>query len=208
VTTTIVPARVLNTVTLNAANEIAGAVQGAGQWAGHMDRPAPAVSRRRTETVRMHERVLIPTELLGPDVPPVGVTPEPGNADPAAVTEVADNATVEDLDGRALNITRTDLLNRDAVAFGFDPVKLRIMFDLAMARFTGATRPAGQPGTSFNHTGLAADGSRAQDAMHYLMSYQMFTRQLENMLGARFDSPQLIRKACSPPPARSASRSS
>ena len=103
-------------------------------------------------------------------------------------------STVDSLRGTELGITRQDLLNRDAVAFGFDPAKLRVMFDLAMARFTGATRPLGQEGTNFNHTGLAADGSRAQDALHYLMSYQMFTRQLENMLGTTFRSPRLVRE--------------
>ena len=194
VTRTTLPSRVLNTLTLGSAGQVAGAAQRSGQWQGHVDRPVRTVRRRDTGSVRMIERVLIPTQLLAGEAPRTGVVGRGlAQAMPAAVTAVPVGSTAASLGGQPLPITRTNLINRDAVNFGFDPAKLRVLFDQAMARFSGAV-PDDSGTHGLDHTGLVAQGSRAQDALHYMMSYQMFSRQLENMLSQQFRSPKLVRE--------------
>jgi hypothetical protein len=91
-------------------------------------------------------------------------------------------------------ITKDDLLRHDVVNFGFDHAKLRVLFDEAMKRFSGTVRPD-SGAYKFSVQRLVDAGTRSQDAMHYLMSHPMFTRQLEFLLtDAGLKSPGLIRE--------------
>ncbi len=173
VTKTIMPSRLTNSILLTLPSKIAGLVQDTG----NRDVQRPSID------VPMVERVLIPSELLkdGNNIVP------PTAPDDVAVREVPSGSTAESLDLPPFAITKDDLLHHDVVNFGFDHAKVRVLFDEALRRFSG--------GGSFAVARLVEAGTRAQDAMHYLISQPMLTRQLEFMLTeAGLKSPGLVRE--------------
>lgn len=115
---------------------------------------------------RGFERVLIPSPLLEDDVLPT----IPNGA--AAVNPVPAGSTVASLGLAAFGLTSAHLFEHDVVNFGFDHRKIRILSDLAVAGFAGQ-RNVSAVGR------LAADGTRAQDAIRNQLSYPTFGRQLE-----------------------------
>ncbi|WP_194922055.1 hypothetical protein, partial [Catenulispora rubra] len=112
-----------------------------------------------------------------------------------AVQEVAAGSGAAALGDRPFGITPRDLLQHDVVNYGFDHTKLRVLFDEAMKRFSGTTASVNGEGHSSAVARLTDDGTRAQDALHYLLSFPMLTRQLEHILSPQgLTSPELVRE--------------
>jgi hypothetical protein len=153
-------------------------IAGLAQHTGDHRRPRPS------RTVRLRERVLIPLDLLREDIAPE-LTPGA-----AAVEEIAPGTVRPE---PTLNITADGILRRQVFNLGFDHEKLRVLFDEVIARLAGNEMPAsGQRSAAVRR--LTDHGTVARHALHYQLSYQMFTRQLEFMLGQDgFTMPSLFR---------------
>ena len=138
-----------------------------------------------SRTIRVKERVLIPLDLIRNDTLPE----VPAGA--AAIEETLPGAP---LPGPPLNVTRGDILNRQLFNLGFDHEKLQVLFDEVIARLAGNETPQnGQHSAAVRR--LTEHGTIARHALHYMLSYQMLTRQLEFMLDEHgFTMPGLVRE--------------
>ncbi|HEY2579813.1 MAG TPA: hypothetical protein VGI74_26170, partial [Streptosporangiaceae bacterium] len=169
------PSRLANAAGMTLPQKIATQVQQSD------DQRRPLLSR----AVRVKERVLIPLDLIRndtlPDVP----------AGAAAVQEVLPSAP---LPGPPLNVTSGDILSRQLFNLGFDHEKLQVLFDEVVARLAGNETPqSGQRSAAVRR--LTEHGTISRHALHYMLSYQMLTRQLEFMLDQDgFTMPGLVRE--------------
>src|SRR6266542_4186781 len=161
-------------------------------------------AQRPTVRVPMLERILVPTELLHdhavPQPPPAAPAPVPGAppVPPAlgtyAVTEVQPGRTAVELGQQPFELRPEDLLKHNAVAFGFDHAKLRILLDQALPRLAGNINPRGGQRSDVVSR-LVEAGTRTQDALYYALSYGMLTRQLEHLLTPEgLSLPTLVRE--------------
>jgi hypothetical protein len=187
-TRTVVPSLAVNALGLSLPRRAFGWYQGVGDHA----------IQRPTVRVPMLERILVPTELLHDNaVPQPPPAPAPG-AQPAlgtyAVTEVDPGRTAAELGLPPFALRPADLLAHDAVAFGFDHAKLRILLEQALPRLAGNIDPRGGEHSAVVSRLLEA-GTRTQDALYYALSYGMVTRQLEHLLRPEgLDLPTLVRE--------------
>ncbi len=177
-TSTWQPSRFLNTLLLNLPRYLAARAQNAGD----QRRVVPD----HTRAVGLSERVLIPHALIHHET-----VPEGPDGDIAAVEEVAPDAPPP---GRALNITGDDIRGRRMYALGFDPEKLQVLFDEVAAKLAGNEVPASEE-RSRAVARLIEHGTRAREALHYMLSYPMLTNNLEDLLGERGKTmPTLVRE--------------
>ncbi len=179
ITKTYLPSRMADALFLTLPRRLAGLAQGTNT----RNTPPP------DHTVRMLERVLIPTELIADDILPP--TPAP---DAAAVTEVPAGSTPASLGLAPLGVLPENFFDHTSVDFGWDHRKLQVMFDEAIKRFSGFERPLSSERS--HAVGRMADpGTRTLDSLRYALSYNIFTRQLEFMLKNQgFDLPTLVRQ--------------
>ncbi len=193
-TRTFVPSLAVNALGLSLPRRAMGWIQGAGNH----------TAQRPTVRVPMLERILVPTELLHdnavPQPPPAAPAPVPGAppVPPAlgtyAVTEVQPGRTAVELGQQPFELRPEDLLKHNAVAFGFDHAKLRILLDQALPRLAGNINPRGGQRSDVVSR-LVEAGTRTQDALYYALSYGMLTRQLEHLLTPEgLSLPTLVRE--------------
>ncbi|MDT5028831.1 MAG: hypothetical protein QOE61_5257, partial [Micromonosporaceae bacterium] len=168
-TTTWVPSRLFNTVFLNVPHYIASAVQHAG------DHRRAVPSRKIT----LRERVLIPHELIHHEI-----LPEAPDGNIAAVEELPTGAapTGAAATGAAKQrrplITADDIKAGKVLTLGFAHEKLQILDELLAAKFSGRDLPWWQR----SHAVARVIEQDTLGALHYMLSYQMFTLGLPEML--------------------------
>ena len=128
------------------------------------------------ESVVMYEAVLIPADLLDDTIPPV----------PAGAFAVEELAPGTPLPADALNLLPDEWLNRKVVTLGWNHESLRLLFE-EVVRKLAASDPSVRR--------LTDKGTVAYHALHHIFSYQMFTRELEKMVGADgLTMPLLVRQ--------------
>ena len=117
---------------------------------------------------------------------------DPARTPPAGVAAIEEEAVTPGPAPGALNITAADLLDRRVVNLGYDHEKLQILFGEVMAKLAGNELPAsGQ--RSHAVARLTEHGTRAQDALRYLLSHPVFTRYLDKQLDDGMTMPDLVR---------------
>ncbi len=137
-----------------------------------------------TAVVVLKERVLIPHAVIHHEI-----VPEPV---PASVAAIEEEPVTPGRTAGALAITAPDLLDRRVISLGFDHEKLQVLFEEVMAKLAGNELPAsGQ--RSHAVARLTEHGTRAQDALRYLLSHPVFTRYLDRQLGDGMTMPEMVR---------------
>ncbi len=140
-------------------------------------------------SVTLTERVLIPQQLLKPDIEQY--VPQPNDV---AVAEVAFGSTPAQLGGTPLPITEQQLMDRSVFNLGLDPDKLQVLSDEVFKRL-GGNVPTADDSFDRATARMAGHGSRARDAIYTMLSFPMMTNELEFMVGPDgLVSPPLVRE--------------
>ena len=141
------------------------------------------------ESTMLTERVLIPRQLLRPDIQVY--TPHPRHV---AVSEVPFGSTPASLGGVPLRVTGRQLMDRSVFNLGLDPDKLQVLSDEVFKRL-GGNVPTLDHSFDSATARMAGHGSRARDAIYTMLSAPMMTNELEFMVGPDgIVSPPLVRE--------------
>lgn len=174
-TRTWIPSRMLNSVTVNIARKMASWVQ-AARW----QRQVPD-----TDPVLLTEQLLVPRELQQ-----YTSNPEPRPGRDVAIEE---RHPSDPLPGTKLPVTADDIRNRKVVSLGFEHERLQVLFDEILVRLAGNELPVS--GQRTDKVGrLTEHGTRARDALHYLLSYGIFSARLGDLLAGPVTMPRLVRE--------------
>ena len=134
--------------------------------------------------VALKERVLIPHAVIHHETMPPEL--------PDGIAAIEEVPVARGRTPGALKVTVRDLLDRRIVNLGYDHEKLQVLFGEVMAKLAGNERPlSGQ--RSHAVTRLTEHGTRAQDALRYMLSFPMFSRYLDRQLDEGMTMPGLVR---------------
>ena len=177
------PSRLFNSVLFNLPR------LASSRWQ-HANDQRRKVARRKVASrdLLFAERVVSPQALINAEDVPEG---PPG--DIAAVKEVHPTAPNAPPPHGALGVTPEQILDREVVTLGFDAEKLQILIDEVLAKLAHNELPlSGEKSHAVAR--LLVSGTRGRDALHYMLNYQMLTRQLDKMLGNGMKMPAIFRE--------------